>query len=121
MSVWTYNSYEKLDSRIIIDTYAWNRFNPNRQVSLSALGKSAKYPKLRDQIGKCYDPEEVADESDCECDDDEYSDDEDSYGNCTRRRQTKSSDVVTALTNEHLLFCKSSLRGYSLKIKKWRM
>lgn len=114
MSVWTYNSYEKIDSRIIIDTYAWNRFNPNKQVSLSVLSKSAKHPKLRDQISKWHDIEEVEDEYDCEYDDDEYSDDEDSYDNCTQRGQT-------ALANEHLIFCKSSLRGYSLKIKKWRM
>lgn len=114
MSVWTYNSYEKVDSRIIIDTHAWNRFNPNKQVSLSVLSKSAKHPRLRDQIRKCYDIEEVEDESDYEYDDDEYLDDEESYGNCTRGGQT-------ALANENLLFCKSSLRGYSLKIKKWRM
>lgn len=121
MRVWTYNSYEKVDSRIIIDTYAWNRFNPDSQVSLSVLSKSAIYPRIRDQISKCYDPEEVEDESDGEYDDDGYSDDEDSYGNCTRPGQTRSSDVVSTLTNEHLLFCKSSLRGYSLKNKKWRM
>lgn len=121
MRVWTYNSYEKVDSRIIIDTYAWNRFNPDSQVSLSVLSKSAIYPKIRDQISECYDPEEVEDESDVGYDDDGYSDDEDSYGNCTRPGQTRSSDVVSTLTNEHLLFCKSSLRGYSLKNKKWRM
>lgn len=121
MRVWTYNSYEKVDSRIIIDTYAWNRFNPDSQVSLSALNTSAKNPKIRDHISKCYDPEDVEDEYDCEYDDDGYSNDEDSYGNSKRRGQTESSNFVSTLTDEQLLFCKSSLRGYSLKNKKWRM
>lgn len=109
MSAWTYNSYEKVDSRIIIDASAWNRFNPNEQVSLSLLSKSANHPRLRDQISRCYDIEKVEDESDYE-----YDDDEDSYGNRIRGGQT-------ALADENLLFCKSSLRGYSLKVKKWRM
>lgn len=85
------------------------------------LRKSAKYPKIRDQISKSYDPEEDEDESDSEYDEDEYSEDEDSYGNYRRRGQSESSDVVSTLSKEHLIFCKSSLRGYSLKNKKWRM
>lgn len=109
------HSYEKVDSRIIIDTYAWNRFNPDSQVSLSMLSKSAKNLKNRDQISECYDPEDVEDEYDSE------NDDEDTYGNCGRRGQTESSKVVSNLTNEQLLCCKSSLRGYSLKNKKWCM
>lgn len=109
--------YEKVDSRIIIDTYAWNRFNPGSQVSLSVLSKTAKNLNIRDQISECYDPEDVEDESDSDYDDDGYSDDEDCYGN---RRQTGSSEIVKTLTKEQLLFCKSSLRGYSLRNKKWR-
>ena len=108
---------EQVHSRIIIDTYAWNRFNPGSQVSLSVLSKRAKNPNIRDQISECYDPEDFEDECDSEYDDDGYSDDEDCYGNC---RQTESSEIVKALTKEQLLFCKSSLRGYSLKNKKWR-
>lgn len=115
------HSYEKVDSRIIIDTYAWNRFNPDSRVSLSVLSKSAKNPKSRDQICECYDPEDVEDESDSEYDYDGYSDDENCNGSSIRRRQSESTEVVSTLTNEQLLFCKSSLRGYSLKDKKWRM
>lgn len=85
------------------------------------LRKRAKYPKIRDQNSKCYDPEEVEEESDSEYDEDKYSDDEDSYGNCRRLGRTESSDVVSNLSNEHLILCKSSLRGYSFKNKKWRM
>ncbi|KAM0804807.1 putative AAA family ATPase [Usnea florida] len=53
-----------VDSRIIIDTYAWNRFNPNHQVA----GEQKK---------------------------------------------------PTALTNDQLLLCSASLKGYSLKNKEW--
>lgn len=115
------HSYEKVDGRIIIDTYAWNRFNPNSRVSLSVLSKSAKNLKIQDQICESCDLEDDEDEYDSEYDDDGYSDDEDCYGNRRRRGQTESSEIVSTLTNEQLLFCKSSLRGYSLRNKKWRM
>lgn len=72
-------------------------------------------------IGKCYDPEEGGNGFYGVNDEDNYSDDEHNYGNYRRSGQTESSDVVSTLTNEHLIFCKSSVRGYSLKNKKWRM
>ena len=62
----------KVDSRIIIDTYAWNRFNPNRQVSLSALGKAKSPVRIRG-----VDSDDEIDASDDEDEEDDYDYDED--------------------------------------------
>ncbi|KAL6713217.1 hypothetical protein ACLMJK_009338 [Lecanora helva] len=98
-----------VDSRIIIDTYAWNRFNPNRQVSLSALTK----PKGKEIL---HDDDDYEDEDEYETDYDDY-DDEDyvSDGDCAGAEKA----VLTSLTREQLLLCSASLKGYSLRNKKW--
>lgn len=102
----------KVDSRIIIDTYAWNRFNPNRQVSLSPLGS------------KMVIPVNNSNESD-----DYYDDEEDGYDDEYNRSAQRSghgiannsNDIPTlTLTEEQLLLCSATLKGYSLKNKKWR-
>jgi len=95
----------KVDSRIIIDTYAWNRFNPNRQVSLSSLTKPSK------QAAMPIDSDEEEDEEDEEYSDEEY----DSNVDCgSAEKQT-----LTSLTKDQLLLCSASLKGYSLRNKKW--
>ncbi|KAG7005153.1 hypothetical protein G7Y79_00021g050200 [Physcia stellaris] len=58
-----------VDSRIMIDTYAWNRFNPNRQVSLSGLGKPMNADSYNDDAEDYDDDGEYTD-----CGDDDYHD-----------------------------------------------
>ncbi|KAG8532276.1 uncharacterized protein KY384_003917 [Bacidia gigantensis] len=98
-----------VDSRIIIDTYAWNRFNPNRQISLNRITNKAN-------------------DSGIEWTDDDYdSDEEDSYsevstpdGDCGL--DSGNPDEIkpdTGLTDKELLMCNCVLRGYSLRNKKW--
>lgn len=101
-----------VDSRTIIDTYAWNRFNPNRQVSLSTLAKPIR------RAAVSIDSNDDGDEDDEDYDeeyDDEYSEPYDSDVECGEGE--KSS--LKSLTKDQLLLCSASLKGYSLKNKKW--
>ncbi|KAF2496108.1 hypothetical protein BU16DRAFT_538696 [Lophium mytilinum] len=85
-----------VDSRIIIDTYAYNRFNPNRKISLEYLKPEGE-----------GEDEEV---DDCnECDSDMSFID----------GITTPSNGSTPLSEDQLLLCTPKLRGYSLKDKKW--
>ena len=101
----------QVDSRIIIDTYAWNRFNPNSQVSVSKLGMNKK-----------MDTGDEADYSDtCEIDYESYDDlnscdydvNEDVYESSAKKSKPAPLDSTQLLT------CCTSLKGYSLKNKKW--
>lgn len=78
-----------INSRIIIDTYAFNRFNPNRKVNLEFLQTDENV-------------EEDSDLEELELD----------------NRQGKNT-IRGRLNEEQLLICTASLRGYSLKNKKW--
>ena len=78
-----------VNSRIIIDTYVWNRFNPNRKVSLSGL---------------------TANDDD---DDDEYLDEDEPM------KSKVLNGTLPKLLDEELLICAPTLRGYSLRDKKW--
>ena len=96
---------QQVDSRIILDTYAWNRFNPNRQVSLGPLNQA---------VGQDNDGDDAEDRS------------EDEYGDASldallaqgthQLGQARSQ----SLTKDQLLLCSATLKGYSLKNKKWR-
>lgn len=109
---------EQVDSRIIIDTYAWNRFNPNRQVSLSALGKAKKSPRITgEDSDDDYDDED--EEYDYEYDEDD-SDDEYEDLQDARCGPSNNEKLLASLSKDQLLLCSTSLKGYSLKNKKWR-
>ena len=107
------NMSTQVNSRIIIDTYAWNRFNPTRQVSLSSLGTKVATPINHEDEYDDYDDE-----------DDEGTDDDDYEENIQRSSHAiaKNADETPALnlTKEQLLLCSATLKGYSLKNKKWR-
>ncbi|MCJ1465285.1 hypothetical protein MMC07_003901 [Pseudocyphellaria aurata] len=105
-----------VDSRIIIDTYAWNRFNPNRQVSLSSLGKAKKPTPTRGEDSDDDEDEEYNYDYDEDVSDDGHDAFEDAR--CGGPRDEKT---LASLTEDQLLLCKTSLKGYSLKDKKWRM
>ena len=107
-----------MDSRIIIDTYAWNRFNPNSQVSLSRLSpKSRKGADAKDDTLADDDDEEY----NSDCDEDSY--DEMCSSDYEFERYDTGADATKAkpapLTDEQLLLCCATLRGYSMKNKKW--
>ena len=91
---------QQVRSRIIIDTYAWNRFNPNKQVNLASL--ASPFRKARS------DQSEDEDEN---YDDEGYEPDE--------VIATGGKSDPTPLTSDQLLLCSASLKGYSLKNKKW--
>ena len=97
-----------VDSRIIIDTYAWNRFNPNSQVSLNSLDNSKQRVDADDDEDESY--------SDIEEDFDDSDDD-----NCRPSTSRSGADGPnpTSLTDEQRLLCNATLKGYSLKNKKW--
>ncbi|KAI4225973.1 MAG: hypothetical protein L6R36_003509 [Xanthoria steineri] len=93
-----------VDSRIILDTYAWNRFNPNRQVSLGPLNQTVGHDNYGD---------DAEDRSD-----DEYGD---ASLDALLAHGTHQPGQVRSpsLTKDQLLLCSATLKGYSLKNKKW--
>ncbi|KAI9685941.1 MAG: hypothetical protein M1820_010719 [Bogoriella megaspora] len=95
-----------VESRVIVDTQAHNRFNPNRKVTLQeelSLGvtKSTTNQTFNDDYDDVY-----------YSDSEEYLDDEE---------EAEANRFATqgALTEEQLLTTVPHLRGYSLKDKKW--
>jgi hypothetical protein len=95
-----------IDGRIVIDTYGWNRFNPNYAIFVSTLDrKDAKALGTEDEGMDSGD----MDDDEC-CDggmpiDGHFLDVED----CEKQ----------ALTEEQRLTCSPLVRGYSLKNKLW--
>ena len=102
-----------MDSRIIIDTYAWNRFNPNKQVNLAALAKSNKKAVVVDG-SEDYDDED--EDEDDDYDEDCYSEDDDAEEIGSVEGDKSAPEP---LTDDQLLLCVASLKGYSLRNKKW--
>ena len=101
----------QINSRIIIDTYAWNRFQPNNSVSVSTFGRQTQ------PSNGCFDFDDI----DCDSDDSEYYD---GGRNVPSKLQDTSNDGKNQsgnpLTKDQLLLCSTILKGYSLKEKKWR-
>ena len=98
-------------SRVIIDTYAWNRFNPNKQVNLATLARpvenarSIRSEESSEDDGGIEDYENSDDDEEYECESDEVT--------------IGEKGKTTPLTKDQLLLCSASLKGYSLKNKKW--
>lgn len=107
----------KVDSRIIIDTYAWNRFNPNDRVSVSALRNSRGATAEACDTDAYYFDEEDDDDV---CYLHYYSEYESDDGESRSCDKKETDEIATALTKEQLLLCGATLKGYSLKNKKWR-
>ncbi|KIW00749.1 uncharacterized protein PV09_07732 [Verruconis gallopava] len=97
-----------IDGRIVVDTYGWNRFNPNYAVFVSALDK--KDSKTVGGTGL-----------DDDVDDDGIYDDECCDGGMPVDGHFLESDDTEkqALTDEQRLICSPLVRGYSLKNKLW--
>ncbi|KAF2423293.1 P-loop containing nucleoside triphosphate hydrolase protein [Tothia fuscella] len=113
---WKFNPFGGKDKfnikgRVVIDTYGWNRFQPNNAIFVTALAKSD--PKLLDMSGDTDGVDEgLEDLDDSDGDDggmpiDGHFVDED------------ESTKRPALTNEQKMICTPLVRGYSLKTKLW--
>ena len=62
-----------------------------------------------------YSDEDYDDEYGSGCDS-EYASDDGELRSCNRKEK---DDISPALTNDQLLLCGATLKGYSLKNKKW--
>ncbi|PVH77056.1 P-loop containing nucleoside triphosphate hydrolase protein [Cadophora sp. DSE1049] len=98
-----------VDSRVIIDTFAYGKFNPNSLKHLSPLKIKSKAI--------------IENDSDNEDDEDseyEYSGSDDDTSTPTAIANTNPIDIKrTPLTDEQLIHCSSLLKGYTLKTKRW--
>jgi hypothetical protein len=95
---------QTVDSRIIIDCEAHNRFLPNRAVSFASLGKAQN---------QYVDADEDSDMADSDVDSAEYVPTPDEDGSTGSRPQHRP------LTSKELLLAVPYVRGYALKHKKW--
>ena len=101
-----------VDSRIIIDTYGWNRFMPDRQVSVSSLSEfeSTSTP-TNDSDSNSYS------DSDNEGNEDLHNNQNDPFS--SRSDDALPNYSTISLTPDQLLICSSSLKGYSMNNKTW--
>lgn len=94
----------KVNSRIILDTYAWNRFMPNEQIWVNTLPKS----------------ESTEDESTptSTSDSEDYESIRQSIFT-TPIPVVKKTPKIPPLTKDQLLLTTPTMKGYSLKEKQW--
>ncbi len=102
----------QVHSRIIIDTYGWNRFNPNKQVNLATLTRPI-------ESAPSVQSEEYSDDDGGDEEYEDYDDDEGSEFESDEIVAIGEKSNSTPLTKDQLLLCSASLKGYSLKNKKW--
>ena len=95
-----------MDSRIIIDAYAWYRLNPNKQVNLTTLTKSNKKAAIVD------DPDDYDeyDEDEDDYDDDCYSEEDDIED---EGQVEEEKNAPAPLNDDQLFLCGASVKGYS--------
>ncbi|KAL2067513.1 hypothetical protein VTL71DRAFT_1938 [Oculimacula yallundae] len=95
-----------VDSRVIIDTFAYGKFNPNSLRHLSPLKIKSKAI--------------VNDDSDAESGNEtEYDSDADDDIPSTVANTTPIDVKLPPLSDEHLTHCSTLLKGYTLKTKRW--
>ncbi|KAF1809396.1 P-loop containing nucleoside triphosphate hydrolase protein [Eremomyces bilateralis CBS 781.70] len=105
-----------IKGRIVIDTYGWNRFNPNQAIYVTPLS-SKENDTATPGLGSGEATEETEDE-----DYDSYE--EEDCGDSGMPRDGRFSDENDEmrrkpLTDEQKLICSPLLRGYALKNKLW--
>ncbi|KAH6719380.1 P-loop containing nucleoside triphosphate hydrolase protein [Leptodontidium sp. MPI-SDFR-AT-0119] len=99
-----------VDSRVIIDTFAYGKFNPNSLKHLSPLKIKSKAII-----------EDTTNDSDSDSDY-EYPDSETDTDTPTPTTLANTNPIDikrTPLTDEQLIQCSSLLKGYTLKTKRW--
>lgn len=97
-----------VDSRIIIDTHAYSKFNPNSLPHLAPLKIKSRAAARTEE-----DSEDSSYDSEAEDDDESYS-----YAGS---HDSIAGKVVKRipLEDEQLIHCTSLLKGYALKSKRW--
>ena len=106
-----------LDSRVIIDCEAHNRFLPNRAIHLSKLDT----PKQTSTTNGSFDEDDEDDEYD-EDDEDLYYDpdsDDDTVFTPDTGDSTDAKPKRRPLTEKELLLAVPFVRGYAMKAKTW--
>ena len=102
-----------INSRVIIDAYGWNKFQPCDAVYVGSL---------EDSISDTDSVAAVASNASDEGSDDEWSEPDDNVFRITEEEealQPKDSTKPAALTEEQQLLAASTIRAYSLKDKRW--
>lgn len=108
-----------IESRIIIDCEAHNRFLPNNAVYFNALGKASPPPNGR--VLDLAEEEAEDDEVDYENSNDEFDEDSDFIATpeSSDSNGANSKPKHRALSTEELLIAVPYVRGYAIKTKKW--
>jgi hypothetical protein len=101
-----------IKGRVVIDTYGWNRFNPNYAIFVTPLNK--KEPKALQILGDDLIPDDLTE-------DESFDDDIDDGGIPIDGHFIDEDDSTKrpALTTEQKMICSPLVRGYSLKTKLW--
>jgi hypothetical protein len=92
-----------VNSRVILDTHAFNRFNPNRKVNLTIMGSTASGAQSAIEVARRR----------------RRGDRSVNYEQNESGSKEDKDVVGSILTDQQLLIATPSLRGYSLKDKKW--
>lgn len=101
-----------VETRVIIDCDAHNRFMPNNAVNLVSLGM----PRDSDVFGQTANSDDGDEDEEVSDSEDYYDDAEDSLSTGTNEA---SKPKHRLLTSEELLICVPYVRGYAIKTKKW--
>ncbi|KAH8782147.1 P-loop containing nucleoside triphosphate hydrolase protein [Hyaloscypha finlandica] len=100
-----------VDSRIVIDSFAFGKFNPNRIAPLAPLKPKVKVAR---ESSNDYD------DSDANSDVSYDSDDDDAYSFANDANSSNSRGFKhIPLTDAQLIQCTPLVRGYALKSKQW--
>lgn len=126
---WGNKDKHNIKDRIMIDTYGWNKFVPNRAVIVQPLVKDAG--RQTNGVDGHHDKngvdghhgENVDDDESDDCDDDDYDPADECAGGGMPldgiiEEESKAADLPP-LTEEQKLTCTPLLRGYALKAKEW--
>jgi hypothetical protein len=117
---WRWNNYGEKDKydvrgRIVIDTYGWNRFNPNHAIFVTGFHQKDPHSFLPPTA---FDPDNIPPPK---LDVDIYSDDDNEFGMPMDGRFADEDDSTRrpSLTQEQKMICSPIIRGYALKEKIW--
>jgi hypothetical protein len=102
-----------VDSRIIIDTFAYGKFNPNSLPYLASLKLKSK------ALLSTLDDSDTSDDDESSNADNEDDEDDNNYANVDTQYLNGKEMKRAPLGDEHLLHCTQILHGYALKSKRW--
>ena len=101
-----------VETRVIIDCDAHNRFMPNYAVHYNSLG----LPNNSALFGQASDSDDSGEEEEVSDSEDYFDDADDGLSNAAKE---SGKPKHRPLTPEELLLCVPYVRGYAIKTKKW--